>query len=416
MSEFINNSEHKKEMLKQLFLKLHEGDSSEEIRQSVIRILGTVPYSLVVEAEQELISDGLPPSEIQKFCDLHSQVLEGRIDLNMAKIILPGHPIDTFKDENKEIVKVCDEISNLINDYKIKETVSYNDLMTLKSKFNLLSDIDKHYKRKEYLVFPYLEKKGITGPPTVMWGKHDEIRAKLKDAQKSLDINEDIDGESFSVIAEMFLNISVLSIKDMVYKENEILFPMCGDVILDSEWFQIYNQTLDYGYCIIEPKAEWKPKYNPAIENSDDLKELPNGYINMPTGNFKLEELTNVLNILPFDITFVDKEDKVRYFSHGKKRIFDRSKAILMRDVRMCHPPHSMHIVDKIIEDFRTGKEERAPFWINMGGKFIHIEYFAVRDDKGEYLGTLEVSQDLTELRALSGEQRLLSYAKKEEN
>ena len=414
MSEFINNSGHKKEILKQLFMKLHEGDTREEVRESLIRLLGSVPYSLVVEAEQELISEGLPPSEIQKFCDIHSQVLEGRIDLNLAKIIPPGHPIDTFKNENKALVNLCDEIDNEIKLMLSKEDIEVKEIMSLKGKFNLLTDIDKHYKRKEYLVFPFLEKKAITGPPTVMWGKHDEIRAKLKDALQSIEINETIDSASFKIIADMFLLPVILSVKDMVYKENEILLPMCGDVILDSEWFQIYNQTIDYGYCIVEPKAEWKPKFSESDEETEVEPEMLNGLISMPTGNFTLKELTNVLNILPFDITFVDKGDKVRYFSHGKKRIFDRSKAILMRDVRMCHPPHSVHIVDTIIQDFRSGKEERAPFWINMGGKFIHIEYFAVRDDAGNYLGTLEVSQDLTELRALTGEQRLLSYGQKE--
>ncbi|MDX9790917.1 MAG: DUF438 domain-containing protein [Candidatus Kapaibacterium sp.] len=408
MSEFINNSEHKKEMLKQLFLKLHEGETREEVRQSLISILGSVPYSLVVEAEQELIKEGLPASEIQKFCDLHSQVLEGRIDLNLAKIIPPGHPIDTFKHENKALINLSNEIDKQIESLRKSDKISVVELMELKSKYNLLGDIDKHYKRKEYLVFPFLEKKGITGPPTVMWGKHDEIREKLKNAQNSLDINEDIDSESFGVIADMFLTPVTLAVKDMVYKENEILFPMCGDMILEAEWFEIYNQTSDYGYCIVEPKAEWKPKLD-NIQNKPETKT--EGFISMPTGNLKLEELTSILNTLPFDLTFVDKDDKVKYFSHGKERIFDRSKAILMRDVRMCHPPHSVHIVDRIIEDFRSGKESRAPFWINFKGRFIHIEYFAVRDESGNYLGTLELTQDLTELRSLSGEQRLLSYA-----
>ena len=408
MSEIINNSEHKKEMLKQLFLKLHRGESSEEVKNSVIRILGTVPYGLVVEAEQELIKEGLPASEIQKFCDLHSQVLEGRIDLNMSKIIPSGHPIDTFRNENKAIISLCEEIENEIKKISLKENVLVSEIMNVKSKFNLLMDIDKHYKRKEYLVFPFLEKKNITGPPTVMWGKHDEIREKLKNSIQALDINEDIDAASFGLIAEMFLSPSVYSVKDMVFKENEILFPMCGDVILDSEWYEIYLQTGEYGYCIVEPKGEWKPILSEEQESEIQM----DGYINMPTGNFTLQELTNVLNILPFDLTFVDKDDKVRYFSHGKKRIFDRSKAILMRDVRMCHPPHSVHIVEQIVSDFRSGKADSAPFWINLGGKFIHIEYFAVRDSEGNYMGTLEVSQDLTGLRALEGEQRLLNYVK----
>jgi len=409
MSEIINNSEHKKEMLKQLFLKLHKGDSSEEVKTSLIRILGTVPYNLVVEAEQELIKDGLPPQEIQKFCDLHSKVLEGRIDINMAKIIPPGHPIDTFRKENKALVELCDKIDTIIKSNTKKDKITKENFLNLTAQFNLLNDLDKHYRRKEYLVFPFLEKKDITGPPTVMWGKHDEIREKLKNAQKSLEIEEDIDGSSFALIAEMFLTPVTKAVKDMVYKENEILFPMCGDIILDSEWYEIYQQTLEYGYCLVAPTVEWKP----VISNDENVSIKTNGLINMPTGNFTIDELINVLNIMPFDITFVDKDDKVRYFSNGKHRIFDRSKAIIMRDVRMCHPPHSVHIVNKIIEDFRSGKEDVAPFWINMGGKFIYIEYFAVRNENGEYMGTLEVSQDLTKLRALEGEQRLLSYAKK---
>ncbi len=410
MSEFINNSQHKKELLKQLFLRLHNGDDTQEVKNSLIKVLGSVPYGLVVEAEQELIKDGLPAMEIQKFCDLHSQVLEGRIDLNLSKIIPPGHPIDVFKNENKAINDVCEKIEYILKQAYREKTVSLNTIMSLKAEFNLLQDIDKHYKRKEYLVFPFLEKKEITGPPTVMWGKHDEIRAKLKNAQVALEIDSELDSDSFKLIVDLALKPATDGIKDMIYKENEILFPMCGDVILESEWYEIHQQTNEYGYCIVEPKIDWKPSNFAEIKNVS----LPAGTVNMPTGSFTLEEITQILNFMPFDITFVDKDDKVKYFSNGKHRIFDRSKAILMRDVRMCHPPHSVHIVDQIIEDFRSGKENSAPFWINMGGKFIHIEYFAVRNDKGEYLGTLEVSQDLTHLRALEGEQRLLSYSSKE--
>lgn len=410
MSEFINNSQHKKELLKQLFLRLHNGDDTQEVKNSLIKVLGSVPYGLVVEAEQELIKDGLPATEIQKFCDLHSQVLEGRIDLNLSKIIPPGHPIDVFKNENKAINDVCEKIEYILKQAYREKTVSLNTIMSLKAEFNLLQDIDKHYKRKEYLVFPFLEKKEITGPPTVMWGKHDEIRAKLKNAQVALEIDSELDSDSFKLIVDLALKPATDGIKDMIYKENEILFPMCGDVILESEWYEIHQQTNEYGYCIVEPNIDWKPSNFAEIKNVS----LPAGTVNMPTGSFTLEEITQILNFMPFDITFVDKDDKVKYFSNGKHRIFDRSKAILMRDVRMCHPPHSVHIVDQIIEDFRSGKENSAPFWINMGGKFIHIEYFAVRNDKGEYLGTLEVSQDLTHLRALEGEQRLLSYSSKE--
>jgi hypothetical protein len=140
--------------------------------------------------------------------------------------------------------------------------------------------------------------------------------------------------------------------------------------------------------------------------------ETDSDVIQLPSGNFTKAELQAILNTLPVDMTFVDKNEKVKYFSQGKERIFHRSRAILNRDVKLCHPPSSVHVVEQILDDFRTGKQDHAPFWIQMKGKFIFIEYYALRDENGEYLGTLEVSQDLTEKRALEGEQRILSYSK----
>lgn len=141
-------------------------------------------------------------------------------------------------------------------------------------------------------------------------------------------------------------------------------------------------------------------------------EEFNGGSIKLPSGSFTVEELTVLLNTLPVDITFVDRNDKVRYFTQGSHRIFDRNRAILGRDVRMCHPPQSVHVVDKILADFKSGKESSAPFWIQMGGKFIYINYFPLHDKEGNYLGTIEFSQDIAPLRALEGEQRLLSYGK----
>jgi uncharacterized protein len=185
---------------------------------------------------------------------------------------------------------------------------------------------------------------------------------------------------------------------------------MSLDKLTESDWYEIHKQSLVIGFCLYDPPVDWKPDW--AKDEDVQSAQYSDNHIQLPSGNFSPEELKCILNTLPVDMTFVDKDDKVKYFSQGAERIFQRNRAILNRDVRHCHPPASAHIVDKIIDDFKTGKESRAPFWIQMGGKFIHIEYFALRNEKGEYLGTLEVSHDVNRYRALEGEQRILSYAK----
>ena len=195
----------------------------------------------------------------------------------------------------------------------------------------------------------------------------------------------------------------------MVMKEDEILLPMSMDELTDQEWYDILQQTNEIGYCLFDPTDEWLPQ-NVDTMAAGLRNEFSDGTVRLPSGSFTISELTVLLNALPADITFVDKNDKVKFFSQGTHRIFDRNRAILGRDVRMCHPPHSMHIVDQILNDFKSGKENAAPFWIQMQGKFIYITYLPLRDKDNNYLGTIEFSQDLTSLRALEGEQRLLSY------
>jgi DUF438 domain-containing protein len=196
----------------------------------------------------------------------------------------------------------------------------------------------------------------------------------------------------------------------MTIKEEQILFPMTLDKLTEAEWYEISKQSLEIGFCLYDPQVEWRPGW--AKNEKSKMVSTTGDSIQLPSGGFTVEELLAILNTLPVDMTFVDRNDKVKYFSQSKERIFQRNRAILNRDVRHCHPPSSTHIVDKIIEDFKAGKESRAPFWINMGGKMIHIEYFALRDESNKYLGTLEVSHDVAVYRQLQGEQRILSYTK----
>lgn len=410
MSELINNSIERKKKLKELILKLHHGESQEAVRNELLVSLSQIPYGEVVEVEQELISEGLPEQEVLDLCDAHSAVLEGRVDLSAAMNIPPGHPVDVMLNENKELKVLCSRIYDVISEIADDPKVDMaQKVLQLRGMYNNLYDVDKLYQRKEYLIFPYLEKEGITGPPKVMWGKHDEIRGLIKGAIEVLQVPE-VSREELMATADMVLLPAIRQVVEMGTKESEILFPMSMDKLTEAEWYEIAKQSIEIGFCLYDPPTDWRPEWVTGTV----LEELnKNGdHIQLPSGGFTAEELMAILNTLPVDMTFVDKDDKVKYFSQSSERIFQRNRAILNRDVRLCHPPASAHIVDKIIDDFRTGKASRAPFWINMKGKMIHIEYFALRNEKGEYLGTLEMSHDVTVYRELEGEQRILSYSK----
>ncbi len=408
MSELINNSRYRKNRLKELILKLHEGSTAEEVRRELIGTLQHIPYGEVVEVEQELIGEGLPESEVLKLCDVHGEVLEGNVDLSGAKDVPEGHPVDVFKKENAEIRKVAEESMDLLHALAdIPDSDFGKHLLALQGSFNELMDIDKHYRRKEYLVFPYLEKNEITGPPKVMWGKHDEIRDQLKGCLEVLK-TEGLTKEDLRDTLELLFFPALKALTDMVQKEEEILFPMCMDLLTTEDWWDVHRQTLEFGFTLYDPQVEWKPEG--ITDNSAETVLSGDGNIQLPSGSFTAREIMAILNTIPADMTFVDKHDKVKYFTQGRERIFARSRSIINRDVRLCHPPGSVHIIEKILEDFKSGKASHAPFWIQMHGKFILIEYFALRDEEGEYLGTLEVSQDLTANRALEGEKRILSY------
>jgi uncharacterized protein len=407
MSEILNNSIKRKELLKHMILQLHNGDAPDLVRKRLVELLKSIPYDEVVEVEQELISDGLPVEEVLKLCDIHQMVLDGHIDQTGAIQVPEGHPVDTFKKENLELEKVINELEQLFNKVKDIKDVEVRPWLTkVHTHLNNLMDVDKHYKRKEYLLFPFLEKYEITGPPKVMWGKHDEIRTLLKASIEAVSSKGNVSPDETATLTELILLPAVKGVSDMISKEEEILLPMSMDKLTDDDWYSVYNQTNEFGYCLFDPQVEWKP----AGMATSEITYNTGSNILLTTGSFNLNEIEALFKTLPIDITLVDKDDKVKFFSLGPDRIFTRNRAIIGRDVRMCHPPSSVHVVEQILKDFKSGNQNSAAFWISMQGKFIYIEYFALRDKAGSYLGTIEFTQDLTSLRKLEGEQRLLSY------
>jgi len=398
----------RKDQLKKEILDLHKGADPEATREEIARLMGKVSYDEVVQVEQELISEGLPVQEVTDLCDIHSKVLSGQIDLSGVKPAPPGHPVHTFTAENnaletliENIEMQLDELATLPKDGAAGEIVNL-----LLDQFRLLFDVDKHYRRKENLLFPFLEKHGITGPPKVMWAKHDEARALIKRAIEFLSTAENATAGVIALRADQILRPAMYAVAEMILKETKILLPMSQDTLEEQEWYEVARQSLEIGFCLFDPQFEWIPEGAEGIEA--DIAEK--GRVTLPTGSLSVAELFSMLSALPVELTFVDKDDTVRFFSLGRAPVFDRNRAIIGRKVQMCHPPKSVHIVNQILNDFRGGKQSKAEFWITIGGKFVYISYWAVRGEADEYLGTIEMTMDIARLRKLEGEQRLLNY------
>ncbi len=202
-------------------------------------------------------------------------------------------------------------------------------------------------------------------------------------------------------------NAAPAAVEEMIYKEENILLPMCRSTLTEEEWAEIRAASPRYGWRLVEPRTGYRP---PEASIPEALRLSTAEAIQLPRGNLPVEQLTALFSTLPVDITFVDAEDRVRFFSEGPDRVFARSKAIIGRKVQHCHPPRSVDVVDRILDDFRAGRQKVAEFWINFHGQFVHIRYFPLRNEAGAYLGTLEVTQEVSGIRALKGERRLLQY------
>ncbi|HZK02110.1 MAG TPA: DUF438 domain-containing protein [Anaerovoracaceae bacterium] len=406
MSELINNREHRQKILKGLINELHEGKSVEEVKARFAKLIEGISPSEISDMEQSLIDEGMPVEEIQRLCDVHASIFEGSIEeihRAEAEANTLGHPLHTFRQENRAIEELIkDEILPTIK--AIRDEYSIENVKQLTFLFEELKQIDKHYSKKENLLFPYMEKYGITAPPKVMWGVDDEIRDEIKMVHALLLAgNKDMDGTLTKAAA-----ISG-RIMEMIVKEDSILFPMATDTLSRDEWISIEKASDEIGYCLYKPETRWLPTAaNVSLKEKNNAGSIDEGLVYFDAGFMRPEEINAMLNTLPMDITFVDKNGHVKYFSQGKERIFPRPKTIIGREVSNCHPPASAHIVEDIVSDLMSGKKDYEEFWIDLDDKYIYIRYFAVRNSAGEYQGIVEVSQNIKPIQKITGEKRLM--------
>ena len=398
----------RKEALKKLIRSLHEGTDPEKTKVKFKEILGEVTSTEIASIEEELVAEGMPREEIHRLCEVHLALFKESIE--KEKVLSPeGHPIGILIEEHKILLKFAEDLNTAAKTMKEAKgfAASKDEMDHLTNILEHLKESESHYLREENVLFPHLEKHGVTQPPAIMWMEHDRIRQIEKELFAAVETRKEAGFQNL----EIKLEETALALGEMLsshfYKENNILFPTALKVIETTEWTEIRKQFDEIGYCCFTPQpielvAE-KPESSVPIQ-------VTAAAIVLETGSFSKEELEAVLNTLPVDVTFVDKDDTVRYFSQGKNRVFVRTKAIIGRKVQQCHPQKSVHIVNQILESFKKGNRDVAEFWINLKDKLVLIRYFAVRDKNGAYLGCLEVTQDITDVKKIEGEKRLLDW------
>jgi DUF438 domain-containing protein len=404
-------AEYRRQQLAEIVKDLHEGSDISAVQKRFADLIRNVSPEEIAEMEQGLIAAGVPVEQVQKVCDVHVQVFEQALERQKKTKVLPGHPVHTYLQENRALRKILRRMRPLMKqvqrDARIEE---------FQRALEELKKIEIHYRRKENQLFPYLEQVRFTGPSKVMWGKHDEIRAQLKELETAF---REKAWQRFKAAGGPMLR----AVRRMIFMEEKILFPTALKKLSDRHWAEIRAGEGEIGYAWIQPGNLWDPSVVTAASAGQDAGKAPETSdkvaaatetkgtgISLEVGELDEKQINLMLKNLPLDVTYVDENDRVRYYSHGRERIFPRSPAVIGREVHNCHPPSSVHVVEKILESFRKKEKDSAEFWLNLNDRFIHIRYFALYDEQGIYRGVIEVSQDATDIRALEGQKRLLDW------
>lgn len=406
-------TKHRASQLKAYLKRLGNGESLKSVRSDFIREFQEVSAEEIMEAEQALIKEGTPVAEVKRLCDIHSALFHGAIaeeavfpkdqkdkeakkaaskDLHKkaqeallkrdsfpkrdytnkaaraaALSEIPGHPLFTLRQENEAF-------SSLLSQFN--ETRSDELLLQIR-------DISIHYAKKGDLIYPHLKTAyGISGPSDVMWTVDDEIRDELSSLAKESDRNADWD---------IRLDVALKRASEMVFKEQNILFPICAVNFTEEEWFEIYRDLKEYDSCFGVEPLSWEAA---EASLSEAATSLSADEIVMPGGHMNLAQLTALLNTIPMEISFVDAENINCFFNEGPK-VFKRPAMALGREVFSCHPPKIEPMVRAIIEDFRSGKRDSVPIWMEKQNRTMLVTYLAVRDRSQRYLGTVELVQDM---------------------
>ncbi|MGD0978129.1 MAG: DUF438 domain-containing protein [Candidatus Bathyarchaeia archaeon] len=400
---------NKKKMLKEVIKELHGGASPTEVKEKFKKVLKDTKPEDIAKIEQELVKEGMPREELQRLCDVHLAVFGEQVQ-DEELHIPAGHPISILIEEHRVMLEKAERLETLVKMLEEAcDSVYVGDALTeLQTLVKDFQDSEKHYLREENVLFPSMEKHGVTEPPAIMWMEHNRIREIKKKLYDLVEKWNTMPYSDFKTRLSQDAGPLCSVLPDHFFKENNILFPTALQVVTEKEWEDIRKEFDEIGYASFTPRTVLVAfrAAEPAAKKTEPSADA----WQFETGSLSKEEAEAILDTLPVDISFIDKDDRVKYFNKAEKRIFVRTKAVIGRSVQLCHPQKSVHIVDKIVEAFTTGEKDKAEFWITMNNRLVHIRYFAVRDKNGKYLGTMEVTQDLTDLKKIEGERRLLDW------
>lgn len=453
------------EKLKSYLKRLGEGESLEAVRKDFAAEFQGVEASEIMKAEEAILAEGTPITEVQKLCDVHSALFHGATDYSnkheksAALSQVKGHPLQTFTRENEALTKLIDRMKELLaglekessngnlqadekqadnanlpanekqadnaNQHADEKRTGTGNPPEIAALLLKIREVAVHYAKKGDLLYPHLNARyGIAGPSAVMWTADDEIRDELgalcKALQKEREAAERNATGSFqspqwdAKWLERLQKV-LLRAEEMIYKENHIMFPNCAVNFTEEDWMGIYRDAKDYADCLGVHGEVWEEAENwlqkekeakktvfkgakdsQASDGEEDRadSDFSDGVIHMPGGHMTIRQLTALLNTIPLEISFIDAEDRNCYFNEGPK-VFKRAQMALGRSVFTCHPPKVEAMVRRIIGEFREGTLDRVPVWMDKGGRTMLVTYMAVRDESGEYMGTMELVQDM---------------------
>jgi PAS domain S-box-containing protein len=396
----------KKAQIKEAIRQLQAGVPPEQVKEKFRGVFEGTDSLEIAKIEEELAKEGMKREEMQKLCDVHMAIFKEQIEKQNPNL-KPTQPISILMEEHRIMTKMAEDLMSYANKLLKVSDVRYveEDIHQVEHLASDLADSEKHYLREENVLFPMLEKHGITEPPSIMWIEHNQIRELKKKLQALIQSFNPANFGTFK--QELWDTAKELGnlLSSHFYKENNILFPAALSVITEQEWVDIRQEFDVIGYCCFMPS---ELTVSPKKEITQT--ETPAGTMQFDFGRLNQTQLNPLLNTLPVEITFVDENDTVQYFNKPAKMIFVRTKAVIGRKVQNCHPAKNLDTVTKIVQSFKSGKKSVAEFWITLNGRMIFIRFFAVRDAEGKYLGTIEVVQDVTDIQKLQGERRLLDW------